>query len=93
MSLKENRAGNIWIGSEKGLTPYRNGQFTIITACMEPLRIVSIYEEEGGGIWFGTRNGGLYRYQSGIYFQSIPATFLLHCKQTLFVCNSLPHPL
>ncbi|MCP4155741.1 MAG: hypothetical protein GY757_48900 [bacterium] len=25
MSLKENRAGNIWIGSEKGLTRNRNG--------------------------------------------------------------------
>ena len=56
--IHEDRAGNLWIGTTRGLACLRNGQFTICTNGPAGNQIRAICEDDAGGLWFGS-DGGL----------------------------------
>ncbi len=70
-SIKEDRAGNLWIGT------YGDGLYKLDTTGyikkfyekngMSLGRVMAIYEDIEGGIWIGTRGGGLHRLQKKIF--------------------------
>jgi len=61
------RAGNVWIGTNRGLNmfSYRTGRFTKYMydksdrTGISSNTVYTIYEQSNGTMWFGTRNGGL----------------------------------
>ncbi len=62
-SFAEDRAGNVWIGFDDGLTRYANGRFTSFTA-REGLpkgKIRDIHVDRAGRLWLASDGGGLVR--------------------------------
>jgi ligand-binding sensor domain-containing protein/nitrogen-specific signal transduction histidine kinase len=70
----QDREGNLWFATERGVTRYDGAQFTTFT--LEdglPERLVrSIIEDRAGDLWFGTFGGGACRY-NGTEFTSFSA--------------------
>lgn len=71
------RAGGVWIclGSElfrveEGKAAVACGQFKTESAAAEPLAML---EDRGGGVWIGTSDSGLFRYD-GKNFESVPVS-------------------
>jgi len=64
--IREDRAGNLWIGTSHGLSLFKNGKFTNFTRANglngEVVRVIC--EDRKGKIWFGT-DGGLSRWDEG----------------------------
>ena len=62
-SVYEDRSGNVWFGTERGLSCFDGQSFTTLGIGEGVLRnnISSITEDEHGVYWFATR-GGIYRY-------------------------------
>jgi len=66
-SVYEDRKGNIWVGTEKGLNFLQNGEKEFIHFFHDPNDatsisgniIMSIFEDSKGRIWFGTENNGI----------------------------------
>ena len=63
MSILEDKNGNIWIGTETGVSRYDGNSFTHFTG-EEGMsaNVVSIMEDKNGFLWFGTKGGGAYMY-------------------------------
>ena len=61
--MHEDRAGNLWLGTSRGLCCFKNGGFTTntLTEKMVGETIRDICEDHTGALWFGTQNG-LYCY-------------------------------
>lgn len=59
--------GDLWIGTDHGLSHLRHGVFLhdSVTAALAQMKIWAIHEDTDGGLWFGTRNSGLFRYRDG----------------------------
>jgi ligand-binding sensor domain-containing protein/signal transduction histidine kinase len=59
--------GDLWIGTDSGLSHISRGSFVsdAATSALKQSKIWAIHEDSDGGIWFGTRNTGLFRYRSG----------------------------
>ena len=71
MCIYEDKAGNIWIGGQGGLSKYDGIEFTNFTKAdgLPHNDINTILEDKTGNIWFGTRgNAGLY---DGITFEEL----------------------
>ncbi len=66
-ALLEDRRGELWIGTDRGLSHMRAGKFlsNAATLALAQMKIWAIHEDPDDGIWFGTRNNGLYRYRDG----------------------------
>jgi signal transduction histidine kinase/ligand-binding sensor domain-containing protein len=66
-ALLEDRYGDLWIGTDRGLSHMHEGRFLsdAVTSALAQMKIWAIHEDSDGGIWFGTRNNGLYRYRDG----------------------------
>ena len=66
-ALLEDRGGDLWIGTDRGLSHMHHGVFVhdAATDALAETKIWAIHEDADGGIWFGTRNNGLYRYRDG----------------------------
>jgi ligand-binding sensor domain-containing protein/signal transduction histidine kinase len=66
-ALLEDRHGDLWIGTDSGLSHLHHGAFVpdAATAALAQLKIWTIHEDADGGLWFGTRNSGLFRYRDG----------------------------
>jgi ligand-binding sensor domain-containing protein/signal transduction histidine kinase len=66
-ALLEDRHGDLWIGTDRGLSHMHAGAFLsdAATSALAQTKIWAIHEDSDGGIWFGTRNNGLYRYRDG----------------------------
>ena len=65
--LLEARNGDLWIGTDRGLSHMHNGMFVhdVATAALAQMKIWAIHEDTDGGIWFGTRSSGLFRFRNG----------------------------
>jgi ligand-binding sensor domain-containing protein/signal transduction histidine kinase len=65
--LLEARDGDLWIGTDHGLSHMHQGAFVhdAATAALAQMKIWAIHEDADGGLWFGTRNSGLFRYRNG----------------------------
>jgi len=66
-ALLEDRQGDLWIGTDHGLSHMHAGNFLgdAATSVLAQMKIWAIHEDTDGGIWFGTRNNGLYRFRDG----------------------------
>jgi signal transduction histidine kinase/streptogramin lyase len=65
-ALFEDRAGNLWVGTSKGLSLFRNGEFIAHAAQAELAnsRVRAICEDVQGNLWVGTTKG-LYSLRDG----------------------------
>ncbi|MDM1296700.1 histidine kinase [Sphingobacterium sp. N143] len=61
-TVKQDRRGNIWIASWKGIFRYDGKSFTNITAAISSARFFSILEDKKGNFWFSTVGSGVYYY-------------------------------
>jgi ligand-binding sensor domain-containing protein/signal transduction histidine kinase len=66
-SLLEDRHGDLWIGTDRGLSHMHGGTFVqdVATAALAQMKVWAIHEDPDGGLWFGTRNNGLFRLREG----------------------------
>jgi len=66
-SLLEDRDGAIWVGTERGLWIYRNGEqvHNVLTTALRNDKVWALHQDADGGTWIGTRGDGLYRYRDG----------------------------
>jgi ligand-binding sensor domain-containing protein/signal transduction histidine kinase len=66
-ALLEDRRGDLWIGTDRGLSHMHAGAFQsdAATSALAQMKIWAIHEDSDGGLWFGTRNNGLFRYRDG----------------------------
>jgi len=66
-SLLEDRNGDLWIGTERGLSHIHAGAFVqdAATAAMAQMKVWAIHQDTDGGLWFGTRNNGIFRFRDG----------------------------
>jgi len=69
--LLEDKRGDLWIGTDRGVSHLHDGAFVQdpATAAMAQMKVWAIHEDSDGGLWFGTRNNGLFRFRSGILAQ------------------------
>ena len=58
-SLLEDREGNIWVGTQRGLSRFSTGTITTITTFGQPAlgRLVRAVEQRRDGLWVGTSDG------------------------------------
>jgi len=59
--------GEVWVGKDRGLTRLR-GDGDVADSPIPQLRhekVWAIHEDTEGGLWFGTRTGGLFRWKDG----------------------------
>jgi len=70
-ALLEDRKGDLWIGTDRGVSHMRKGVFVsdAATAALAQMKVWAIHEDADGGLWFGTRNNGLFRYRDGQFAQ------------------------
>jgi ligand-binding sensor domain-containing protein/two-component sensor histidine kinase len=66
-ALLVDRGGDLWVGTERGLSHLRGGAFLNdpVLAPFAETKIWTIHEDRDGGLWFGTRDNGLYRLRNG----------------------------
>jgi ligand-binding sensor domain-containing protein/signal transduction histidine kinase len=66
-ALLEDRNGDLWIGTDRGVSHLREGKFLsdVATRSLAQMKVWAIHEDAEGGLWFGTRNNGLFRYRDG----------------------------
>jgi ligand-binding sensor domain-containing protein/signal transduction histidine kinase len=66
-ALAEDRNGDLWIGTERGVSHMRNGAFVsdAATTGLAESKVWAIHLDADGGLWFGTRDNGLFRYRDG----------------------------
>jgi ligand-binding sensor domain-containing protein len=60
-SIIQDKSGNIFFGTNKGICKYDGKTFTTIPMT-DTLSIISLLEDQEGNIWFGVINKGIYRY-------------------------------
>jgi ligand-binding sensor domain-containing protein len=63
-SLYEDRAGVIWVGTDEGLSRFKDGQFTRFSDQHGLVQVWAMHEDRAGNFWFGTRTG-LTRLRDG----------------------------
>jgi ligand-binding sensor domain-containing protein/signal transduction histidine kinase len=65
-SLLEDKDGDLWVGTERGLSHIHAGSFVqdAATSAMMQMKVWAIYQDPEGGLWFGTRNNGIYRFRN-----------------------------
>jgi ligand-binding sensor domain-containing protein/two-component sensor histidine kinase len=66
-ALYVDREGDVWVGKDRGLTRVRHGTDVPDSpiARLRDQKVWAIHEDPEGGLWFGTRTSGLYRWKSG----------------------------
>lgn len=83
-TIMEDKAGNIWFGTAKGLCRYDRKNFTHIPIpqsdisgvwldkvypIVNPNQVMSILEDKNGDFWIGTNGAGVYRYDGETFTQ------------------------
>jgi methyl-accepting chemotaxis protein/ligand-binding sensor domain-containing protein len=63
----EDSKGNLWFGTNGGLSRFENGKFTTLNTSngMSVNRVMALYEDKSGVLWIGTSGGGLNRLKDG----------------------------
>jgi len=66
-ALLEDRNGDLWVATDRGVSHLRNGAFLsdLATTALAQMKVWAIHEDADGGLWFGTRNNGFFRYRGG----------------------------
>jgi signal transduction histidine kinase/ligand-binding sensor domain-containing protein len=67
-ALTQDKMGNLWLGTDDGLTRYDGKYFSHYTTGqgLNNNLILSVFQDKKENIWFGTFNGGVTRFD-GIY--------------------------
>jgi signal transduction histidine kinase/ligand-binding sensor domain-containing protein len=62
--LIEDHHGNVWIASASGLARFRDGQWQTFTEAdgLPDADVTAVFEDREGGLWVGTRGGGLAQF-------------------------------
>jgi len=57
--IKQDRCGDLWIGSNDGLCRYRDGKFTAYRTedGLAHNAVYAVFQDSDGVLWFGTQNG------------------------------------
>ncbi|GEM_PF-1309724 len=63
-TIYEDRQGALWIGTNRGLSQWRDGQFTTHNGLSQHV-VLSLCEDRAGNLWIGTDGGGLHCYKEG----------------------------
>lgn len=61
-NIIQDRSGDIWIASFKGVFRYDGKSFTNITSKVSSARFFSVLEDSKGNFWFGSIGSGVYFY-------------------------------
>jgi signal transduction histidine kinase/ligand-binding sensor domain-containing protein len=66
-SVFEDRDGNIWVGSDRGIERWRDPVFTSFSTAqgLPPSVVGPVYVDDRGRAWFGPTSGGLYWIEDG----------------------------
>ncbi|MGA8940157.1 MAG: two-component regulator propeller domain-containing protein [Acidobacteriaceae bacterium] len=66
-ALLIDRNGDLWVGTDRGVSHIRGDKFLRdpIVAPLAQRKVWAIHEDSDGGLWFGTRDSGLYRLRDG----------------------------
>jgi signal transduction histidine kinase/ligand-binding sensor domain-containing protein/DNA-binding response OmpR family regulator len=66
-SIAAGHRGDVWIGTEAGLSRYRNGRIEFLSDDfrLENVRVRAVLEEPNGAVWFGTIGRGAFRLHDG----------------------------
>jgi len=67
-SLAQTPNGDVWIGTEDGLSRYRDGIFDVFRAAegLPHEMVQALMVDSEGVLWVGTRGGGLVRWKNGL---------------------------
>lgn len=68
-SIIQDRNGNIWFATWKGIIRYDGKSFTNITSKVSSARFFSVLEDRKGNFWFGSIGSGVY-YYDGKFFRN-----------------------
>jgi ligand-binding sensor domain-containing protein/signal transduction histidine kinase len=62
-ALLIDRQGDLWVGTDRGVSHMRGDVFLAdpAVAPLAQMKVWAIHEDGDGGLWFGTRDNGLYR--------------------------------
>jgi PAS domain S-box-containing protein len=65
----QDRAGSLWLGTQRGLSRLSNGRLTSYTAKdgLPDDSVLAIHEDQEGGLWIGTGGAGLARLREGSF--------------------------
>lgn len=68
-SLCEDRDGNLWIGTDHGLSRFRDGTFTRFEEKdgLGEAMVLSLSEDREGSLWIGTLGAGLHRIRDSVF--------------------------
>jgi len=95
ISVLEDREGNIWYGTSRGLDRFRDGEFTPVTIRDgdQPLAIAASGD---GSLWVGSDSRGALQHIAGntapmLLPQNVTGTYTLYEDQTGSVFASTPH--
>lgn len=70
-SIVQTRDGYMWFGTYDGLVRYDGVRFTIFdkgnTPAIHSNQIIALCTDPGGALWAGTTEGGVIRYQDGMF--------------------------
>jgi ligand-binding sensor domain-containing protein len=61
-NIIQDKKGNLWIASWKGVFKYDGKVFTNVTRDVSAARFFSVLEDRNGNLWFGSIGSGVYRY-------------------------------
>ena len=62
LAYVEDRAGNVWVSSNRGLARHHDGRFTQSTLHKPPRpRVTGLHVDPRGRLWVGTQGAGLFR--------------------------------
>ena len=63
LAYAEDGAGNVWVGSNRGLARHRDGRFTHIeiAEAIPIKRVTGLHVDPRGRLWIGTQGAGLFR--------------------------------
>jgi signal transduction histidine kinase/ligand-binding sensor domain-containing protein len=66
-AMRIDRDGDLWVGKDLGLSRLHQGKPAedAITGRLRGLKVWAIHEDPEGGMWFGTRGSGLFRWKQG----------------------------
>lgn len=66
-AVKEDKDGNIWIGTRSGLVKLNNGKFESFDNknLLDNLNIYTLYFDKENNLWIGTIGNGLIKYKDG----------------------------